>query len=249
MSVKSSDNPSVSRRFLRVVQAVLWVAICFIGAQVIVATVAYFTAGSAGKMVSANVLLLLLQLAACIVMAVSLLWAPMLWGETPSRTHLGISRSLKWSDIGWGLVGMVAAYAGSILLAIAAQLFMTGINLDEPQNLGLSALNPGIEMALGVLVLVVVGPFIEEIVFRGYLYGRLQALHVRFWLRTLIVSALFALAHWQWNVALDVFALSVIMCILREKTDSLWPSIIMHMVKNGVAFYFMFVNPLTTGIM
>lgn len=249
MSVKSSTNPSTHRRVLRVVQAVLWVAVCFVGAQVLVGVAAALVAGNLSELVSENVLVLMLQLLMFVVMASALLWLPALWDEAISRKQLGLSRSLRWSDIGWGLVGMVAAYAGSMLLAIAARWFVSGVDMDQPQNLGLSALNPGVEMTLALLTLVVVGPIVEEIVFRGYLYGRLQALQVPFWLRTVVVSALFALAHWQWNVALDVFVLSIIMCILRERSGSLWPSIIMHMVKNGIAFYFVFVNPIVTGIM
>lgn len=247
MSVKSSIKLTTRVRLLRTAQAVLWVALCFVGAQILVGVAIALASDSSSLM--GNVGLLARQLVMLGLTVVALLWLPRLWGDDISRAELGLTRPMRWSDIGWALVGIVAAYGGSMLLSVLAQWFMSWVDLSEPQNLGLSALNPGIEMSLAFLTLVIIGPIAEEVIFRGYLYGRLQALQIRFWVRTLVVSALFALAHWQWNVALDVFILSVIMCVLREKTDSLWPSIIMHMVKNGVAFYFMFVNPLTTGIM
>ncbi len=249
MSAKSSDRPAKRPRLLRAVQAVLWVAICFVGAQVLVGAIGVLAGGSLANVLSQNVLLLLLRLLLLVIMVGALLWLPRLWGEAISRAQLGLKRSLKWSDIGWGAVGMLAAYGGSILLALLAQWLMTWVDLEQPQNLGLSVLTPGIEMGLALLVLVVIGPIVEELIFRGYLYGKLEALKVGFWLRTVVVSVLFALAHFQWNIALDVFVLSVIMCILREKTGSLWPAIVMHMLKNGVAFYLMFVNPLAAGIL
>lgn len=250
MSEKSSTSKRTERkRLLRVVQAVLWVAICFVGAQVLVAVVMALLGEGLRSLASEDTLALLLRLMMLVVMVAALLGMPRLWGEEIPRRQLGLARPLKWSDIGWAIVGVIAAYIASMLLAVVAQWLLVWIDMAEPQNLGLSALTPGVEMTMAFMVLVVVGPIVEEVVFRGYLYGRLQALHVRFWARTLLVSGLFAVAHWQWNVALDVFALSVIMCLLREKTGSLWPSIVMHMIKNGVAFYFVFVNPLMVGIM
>jgi len=41
--------------------------------------------------------------------------------------------------------------------------------------------------------------------------------------------------------ALDTFILSLVLIYLREKTGSLWASITLHAVKNGVAFMALFV--------
>ena len=61
------------------------------------------------------------------------------------------------------------------------------------------------------------------------------------WGATLLVSVLFGVAHMQWNVGIDVFALSVVMCILRERTNSIWAGFLLHAAKNFVAFYVTFV--------
>jgi membrane protease YdiL (CAAX protease family) len=44
------------------------------------------------------------------------------------------------------------------------------------------------------------------------------------------------------NVALDVFILSIVMCGLREMTGSIWAGVVLHMMKNGLAFYLLFIN-------
>jgi membrane protease YdiL (CAAX protease family) len=54
------------------------------------------------------------------------------------------------------------------------------------------------------------------------------------------VSALFGLAHMQWNVAIDVFVLSMVACYLRELTGSIWAGIILHCLKNLIAFIALF---------
>ena len=254
MSAKSSDSNKPigwKAQTLGAARTILWVAICFVGSQVLVSIVLVLlrALGVPEETFYQNTAVMTVRLAALIVMVVMLLGLPKLhWGEGASRKILGLERSPRWSDIGWGIVGLIAAFVGAVIVLWLTPYLMPWVNVSEPQNLGVSPLGSGPEMALVFLVLVVVGPIIEEVVFRGYLYGRLRQQRIAFWPTTLIVSALFALAHWQWNVALDVFVLSIIMCVLRQKTGSLWPSIVVHMLKNGIAFYFTFVVLLTNGL-
>lgn len=100
----------------------------------------------------------------------------------------------------------------------------------------------GSERTLAFLALVVVAPIVEEIVFRGVLYGKMRRSGLGIIPAILITSVLFGLAHWQWNVGLDVFALSVVSCLLRERTKGIGASIVLHMMKNAIAFYIMFVT-------
>ena len=93
---------------------------------------------------------------------------------------------------------------------------------------------------LAFITLVVIAPVAEEVLFRGYLYGKLKK-YVPVWAAILITSALFGLIHGTWNVAVDTFALSIILCLLRESTGGIWASILLHMIKNGIAFYFLFI--------
>ena len=59
----------------------------------------------------------------------------------------------------------------------------------------------------------------------------------------LIVSLLFGLVHGQWNVGVVVFTMSIAMCLIRELTGTIWGGILVHMIKNGLAFYALYVNP------
>jgi membrane protease YdiL (CAAX protease family) len=57
----------------------------------------------------------------------------------------------------------------------------------------------------------------------------------------LITSVLFGIMHGQWKVGVTVFAMSIGMCVMRELTGTIWSGIILHMIKNGIAFFFLFV--------
>lgn len=147
-----------------------------------------------------------------------------------------------------GAVGLNAfrlRYIGIAALAFAAYLCAAYVitNLlpvpDQPQELGFSAPSSA-ENVLIFVALVILAPLAEEILFRGFMFTGLRT-RLGFWAATLIVSMLFGLAHGQLNVAIDVFLLSILLCAVREKTNSLWPAILLHMIKNSLAFYYVFV--------
>ncbi len=80
---------------------------------------------------------------------------------------------------------------------------------------------------------------VEEIRFRGWLYGKLRV-RMSALPAILITSVLFGIMHGQMNVGVVVFAMSVAMCISRVLTGTIWAGILIHMIKNGIAFYFLF---------
>ncbi len=132
-------------------------------------------------------------------------------------------------------VALFVYVAISLAIQIVVKaLFGQGYDADQAQELGYGALS-GPEIAIAFVCLVVLAPLTEEIIFRGFMFRGVRK-HFPFWATALLVSGLFGLVHGQWNVGLDVFAMSLISCYLVEKTHSLWPSIFLHVLKNGLAF-------------
>jgi membrane protease YdiL (CAAX protease family) len=168
---------------------------------------------------------------------VVLLWLVM---KNIYRTDL---KSIGLGKFGPGLLGWsVLAFPVYIIVStffsnLAAQLF--GVNLLQQQNIGYSNPN-GFELTLTFLALVLLAPFVEETLFRGFLFKAFRRTF-GFWGGAVGVSLLFAVAHGQANVGIDVFVLSMFLCYLREKTNSLWPSIALHALKNLVAFIILFI--------
>ncbi|MEJ0073120.1 MAG: CPBP family glutamic-type intramembrane protease [Candidatus Saccharibacteria bacterium] len=41
--------------------------------------------------------------------------------------------------------------------------------------------------------------------------------------------------------AIDTFTLSVVLCYIREKTGTLWSGVLIHALKNGIAFLSLYI--------
>lgn len=164
-----------------------------------------------------------------------------------SLVTIGLQRLPSWKDILLAPAGFVVYLIMSGILVYLATTYVTGFNAAQSQEIGFSGLSQGYEYILAFMTLVIIAPLAEEALFRGYLYGKLRQL-VPTWLSILIASVLFAALHLpgaqlQWNVAVDVFALSIMLCGLRELSGSIWAGVLLHMLKNGLAFYLLFINP------
>lgn len=253
MLVNSSTNHQVSRRppvplVRRLWLTILlpaWVLGAFLLAQLIV-TFSYFGLEAAGVAFSSvNSAVLNTSLGAVIYALTIGLVIGGPWLVLKRRTtlgELGLQRWPSWKDLLITPLGFLV-YAGlSAGLIAMAQQFLPFINFDQKQEIGFDQLGQQFEYVLAFLTLVVIAPVAEEVLFRGYLFGKLRK-YTSLWIAILITSVLFALVHFAWNVGIDVFALSVILCLLTVWSKSLWPAILLHMLKNFVAFYFLFINP------
>lgn len=167
-----------------------------------------------------------------------------------TRKDLGLLRLPSWMDIGLAPAAFVIYLIASGIVTYLVTKFVTGFDASEQQQIGFENLTLQYEYVLAFLTLVIIAPIAEEVLFRGYLYGKLRK-HAPLWVAVLITSVLFGLAHTQptegggisgLNVAVDVFMLSIVMCGLREITGSIWAGILLHMLKNGLAFYLLFIN-------
>ncbi len=106
--------------------------------------------------------------------------------------------------------------------------------------------NPVI-LTLTSLFVVFIGPFVEELFFRGLLYtvlkksiGGLQAL--------LVSSLLFAFLHMNIMGFFPILALAFLFTYLYEKTGSLWSSIFVHILHNGFILLLIFLWRFYIGI-
>ena len=164
----------------------------------------------------------------------------------PSRTEMGLKGWPTWTDIGLSPVGfIVSLLLATGLVAIFSQF--SWFNAEQVQETGFAFYISGFDRIVSFVVLVVVAPIAEEMIFRGWLYGKLREKlsSLPEWggiiLSTFIVSALFGLMHFQWNVGLNVFCLSIVLCGLREITGTIYAGILTHMLRNGVAFFLLYV--------
>ena len=160
--------------------------------------------------------------------------------KTPvTRNELGLNNLVTFSDVGLALIGFFGYLAFSAILTALFSIF-PWFNLTENQPLLYSTLISPSGKILAALTLVVAGPILEEVIYRGLIYGKLRKKHSLV-TSILIVSVLFGFLHGQWNVGVDVFALSVVACLMRETTGTIYAGIILHILKNTIAFYMLFI--------
>lgn len=88
-------------------------------------------------------------------------------------------------------------------------------------------------IVLTALIVVVLAPLAEEIVFRGVLMTAISDRWGLFWGIT-VSSAVFASMHVVVVTMLPIFVLAVALSLVFVRTKSLWPPVIAHSVFNAV---------------
>lgn len=147
-------------------------------------------------------------------------------------------RAVKITDFGWLTIGTVAYFILLIVILTLAS-HIPGFNVNQSQDIGYQGVK-GWQLGLAFVGLVVLPPLAEEMLFRGFLYRGLASRWPKI-VAALVASSLFAVVHFQWNVGVDVFVLSLVLIALLEKTKNLWVCIGLHAVKNTIAYLTLFV--------
>jgi len=247
MSQSSSNIPVVKRRWdwRFAIILPLWVLASFILVQLVLSLILSAAQQAGVRFDDINSTLFSTLLGAVVyVMTLLLVIGVPMWlkRQRTSRGDLGLQRYPRWLDLGMAPLGYIAYMILAGVFVALTPTLLPFVNLEQVQNTGFSQLSGQFEYILAFISLVIVAPVAEEIIFRGYLFGKLRK-YTPLWIAILITSLLFAIVHFAWNVGIDVFALSIILCLLRVWSKSLWPSILLHMIKNFIAFYFLFINP------
>lgn len=147
----------------------------------------------------------------------------------------------------YALGGFVLYFAFYLITITVVTNLIPGLRTDQKQELGFDMGANGTDLILIFVSLVILPPFVEEIVMRGFLYQGLRS-KLGVAVSIIITSAIFASPHLGqsggngllWIAGIDTFILSVVLCLLRERSGSLWPCIGVHMMKNGLAFIILF---------
>lgn len=167
-------------------------------------------------------------------------------GMKTTRDEIGLRGLPTWTDMLLAPVAFIAFMVLSTFLLMALQAIAPDVNWEEAQNVGFNGIYTQFDYILAFVCLVVLAPICEEIIFRGWLYGKMRR-RMSAVPAILLVSLLFGIVHGQWNVGVIVFTMSIAMCILRELTGTIYGGLLVHMIKNGIAFYTLFVNPAFGG--
>jgi membrane protease YdiL (CAAX protease family) len=254
--MSENSSSSIQRKFLphkwqKVVGLLLWVAVGFAVAQAILTLIAFALNGLGVSLKLINPAILQTVFAALVYMLTLVVVLGVPWWVRKSRTEkseAGLARLPSWLDMSLAPAGFIVYLIVTAIMTTIATSIIPGFDAAQTQQTGFANLAYRYEYILAFATLVILAPLAEEILFRGYLFGKLRK-YIPAWAAILLTSILFGLIHGQWNVGVDVFALSLVLCTLREITGSIWAGVLLHMMKNGLAFYLLFINPSLLNIM
>lgn len=144
-------------------------------------------------------------------------------GEILSR--LGVRRFAAGTALKW-MAASVGAYF------VFAALYSVLITPPEQEDIA-EAFGP---LPVQILLIVVAAPLSEELLFRGYLFSGLREKLSR-WPAALIAGAVFGSLHALTGISAvpQLILFGVILCLLFEKTGSIVPGIILHVLNNSAA--------------
>jgi membrane protease YdiL (CAAX protease family) len=140
------------------------------------------------------------------------------------------------SQIGIGVaIGLTVSFSFRILSLLLHLSYQKPFTLRDPHLVMHLVLLP---LSIDAFPIIILAPFAEEILIRGFIYEYLrkkQGIAIGLFSQALI----FALLHFQnfYNMV-SFFIIGVILGLLYERTESLYPSIICHATINYLVFLY-----------
>jgi membrane protease YdiL (CAAX protease family) len=152
------------------------------------------------------------------------------WG---SLRALGLRRTPFLPAVGWVALGLFLVYVVTFIYGILIQAFHLPLQTNA-QTLTQEARTMPFTVVGALIGAVIIAPFCEEIFFRGFLFGGLlRGMNVV--LAMLLATALFTLVHGDVGSAIPLFAIGLMLAVIRWRTGSVWPGMGLHMLNNALA--------------
>jgi len=155
-------------------------------------------------------------------------------------------RGATWSDVGFrkATPNVLALGCGFLILSLGVNLvnnlvmLLLKVEVQAQQFSGImGALDqPAFLLVAGILF----APLFEEIIFRGFLFGGLRKRMG--WVNAAVLSsAIFAAGHLSIAAFIPTFTLGFLFAYLYQRSNSIWPGIIMHTLVNSVGLCALYV--------
>jgi uncharacterized protein len=177
------------------------------------------------------------NISATIVQDLSFIGAALLFASISGRPlpeQFGLRPTRFWPAVGWMAVAFAAFYVFTLVWVA-----ILGVSPDDtklPDELGVKDSTYAL-LAVAFLV-AVVAPIAEEFFFRGFFYGALRNWKGP-WPAAVLTGLVFGSIHLGSAEAAFLLPLAFFgfsLCLLRERTGSLYPGIALHCANNSLAF-------------
>jgi membrane protease YdiL (CAAX protease family) len=149
-------------------------------------------------------------------------------------TDLGWCLNRFWTQTRWGLAGYLAMIPVYMFILGVLMLVLSLLKMESPVQAPVQILYTESNTAAlwaFALFMGVLGPWFEEILFRGFLYPVLRA-RAGVWTGVLATSILFAALHGHGIAFAPILVLGLALNLLYERSGSVIPGAVLHMTHN-----------------
>jgi membrane protease YdiL (CAAX protease family) len=165
--------------------------------------------------------------------------------------------ALTWQDLGLRpvaldemlRVGLAAGLGGLVVIDVIGNILSEyGLRPNQLEQFQFVLSEGPLSFAALLIGAAVIAPFVEELFFRGFLFG-IYSRRQPVWLAYLVSGVLFTILHLEPNrmnvqqmagLSVGIFLLAMLLAWVYRHTDSLYPGMIAHAINNAtglILFY------------
>lgn len=164
--------------------------------------------------------------------------------KNPLQLELGHKEPKRYI-VPWVIAGLVIVLILQIIVNVIS-VFVLNSNPSSENTLKLMKIAK--EMPIFILLIAIIGPLLEEFVFRKVIFGELYQFikgtnTIRFIIASIISSSIFAIAHMDFSHFLAYFVMGIVFSAFYFYTKRLSIAIGIHMAQNALVALVQFTIP------
>ena len=157
---------------------------------------------------------------------------------------------LRWTPVSrsWMQTRPWIVLTWSVLLAlgtiIPSERLVEVLQMEMPEQM-MKTFEEVMKKPIGYVVIGILAPFAEEVVFRGAILRKLLGMmdEERHWVAIAISALVFGLVHLNIPQGIHAFLIGLLLGWMYYRTRSILPGILFHWVNNSVAFIMFHIMP------
>lgn len=157
---------------------------------------------------------------------------------------------LRWTPVSpsWMQTRPRIVLTWSVLLAlgtiIPSERLVEVLQMEMPEQM-MKMFEEVMKKPIGYVVIGILAPFAEEVVFRGAILRKLLGMmdEKRHWVAIAISALVFGLVHLNIPQGIHAFLIGLLLGWMYYRTRSILPGILFHWVNNSVAFIMFHIMP------
>lgn len=125
---------------------------------------------------------------------------------------------------------MAVSYGFNYLFSV------TGFAGNSKRYQNVAANQYDVALAVGLILYGVISPFVEEVIFRGFLYGRMRV-YMKKWLAIFMSALLFGIYHGNMVQGIYGFCMGLLFTLVYDRFQNFYLAVFMHSIANLVGYF------------